>query len=86
MAAAGYDPNNLFTYVRRVQPERAAALVPLSVRLNNLAQAIAMSSVRNPRAFDTGFSTVQDEVRRQLAFSPALKQARRTPSLVHPDR
>lgn len=94
MTAADFDPTNLLSYVRRMQPaniklsDGVSPLPSLPVRIANLERAIQNSVTSRARRPAESFHVIQDQVRRHetqaITFPP--NQVHPIPSLIHPDR
>ena len=88
MAATGYSPNALLTYLRRTQPEdspadqKFSALPPRTLRLSQLEQAIAtVPAAAATLAPATNLAALQEEIRSALAKTDTTQSI---PSLLHP--
>jgi predicted Zn-dependent protease len=89
MAAAGFDPNALLSYLERVQAPRSnelSALPHLATRIANLKEAIQNLSANDWHISSESFHSMQDEVRRVQADVSTPKEVYRVPSLIRPDR
>ena len=93
MAAAGYDPQAMLGYIRRVQAEISSqrqsfsTLPPRSVRINYLEQMMAGLRASDSFMLDNSFfHSIQDQVRNSLPRPSMPERTRRIPSLMHPDR